>query len=369
MISFWQQKMIPEAFDYLIVGGGFTGLFTALMLKQKHAKASIAVADLSGGKNGASVRNAGFACFGSPSEVLYDVDIMGEEDAFGLFEKRWEGIRFLEKEFGQACEFQGVLGYEVFPSAKRALFEKCVESISSLNLKLKRITGLDKTYEVDNQNHGFSDLVHQIHIKGEGQLNPARLHSHLRELCSKAGVIFQDNFSAQSLSQAGQFWTVEGEQYSLGGQQVINCTNGFTNSWISMPHVLPARAQVLITKPLKKMPINGNFHMDEGFFYFRNVGNRLLLGGARNVDIKGETTTDLEVTTTIQDALEQVLQTHIFPNEEVEIEHRWSGIMGIRANKKPQVEMHDTRLWSIVGLSGMGVALAPMLAKELVEKL
>lgn len=344
-------------------------MFTALRLKKKYREAKVAVADNSGGEDSASVKNAGFACFGSPSEVLHDMKIMGEEDALHLFKKRWKGIRYIEKNYGKACDFLDVTGYEVFPEDKVPLFRKCVQSISGLNLKLNGITGFDKTYKVDGANHGFKGLENQIHIKGEGQLNPAKLHAHLRKLCSQAGVLFYNSFKATSLQQNQSLWKVESQHHWLNAAHLINCTNGFTNTWMPIPQVQPARAQVFITSPIEKMPIQGNFHMDEGFYYFRNVGNRLLLGGARNVDIKGETTTELEVTPTIQDTLEQVLRNNLLPNEKVEIEHRWSGIMGIRANKKPTVEMHDNRLWSIVGLSGMGVALAPILAKELVKKL
>lgn len=344
-------------------------MFTAHMLKHKHSDASIAIADGHAGQNGASVRNAGFACFGSPSEVLHDVEIMEEDAALGLLKKRWQGIRFIEKHFSVACDFQKVMGYEVFPDSKKALFEKCVQALPDLNQKLNPITGYDDTYKVDETHHGFKGLENQIHIKGEGQLNPAKLHQHLRKQCLEAGVVFYDSFEATSLEMNEPYWRVDSQSHSLKARCVINCTNGFTHSWISMPEVQPARAQVLITKPMENMPVQGNFHMDEGFYYFRNVGSRLLLGGARNADVAGETTTQLEVTNQIQTILGQVLRSNILPNHTVEIEHRWSGIMGMRSNKKPSVEMHHSGLWSIVGLSGMGVALAPMLAKELVEKL
>ena len=36
------------------------------------------------------------------------------------------------------------------------------------------------------------------------------------------------------------------------------------------------------------------FHFNEGFYYFRNIHNRVLLGGGRQLDKKGETTTKFE---------------------------------------------------------------------------
>ena len=54
----------------------------------------------------------------------------------------------------------------------------------------------------------------------------------------------------------------------------------------------PARAQVLITKPIKNLQIKGTFHLDKGYYYFRNIDNRILFGGGRNLDFKTEETSE-----------------------------------------------------------------------------
>ena len=69
----------------------------------------------------------------------------------------------------------------------------------------------------------------------------------------------------------------------------------------------PARAQVLITKPIQNLPIKGTFHLDRGYYYFRNIHDRILLGGGRNLDFEGETTTQLETTEVIQKELHRIL--------------------------------------------------------------
>jgi glycine/D-amino acid oxidase-like deaminating enzyme len=55
----------------------------------------------------------------------------------------------------------------------------------------------------------------------------------------------------------------------------------------------PARAQVLITKPIDSLKIKGTFHMDRGYYYFRNIDNRVLIGGGRNLDLKKRKQIDL----------------------------------------------------------------------------
>ena len=72
--------------------------------------------------------------------------------------------------------------------------------------------------------------------------------------------------------------------------KLLIATNGFASQLINEP-VKPARAQVLITKPIKNLHIKGTFHLDKGYYYFRNIDDRILFGGGRNLDFKGEETT------------------------------------------------------------------------------
>ena len=75
--------------------------------------------------------------------------------------------------------------------------------------------------------------------------------------------------------------------------------------------------------------------MDECYYYFRNVGNRVLLGGGRNLDLLGEESMEMKETALIQDRLESLLRTVILPGTGFEVERRWSGIMGVGEQKRP----------------------------------
>ncbi|NNC82899.1 MAG: FAD-binding oxidoreductase, partial [Flavobacteriales bacterium] len=119
----------------------------------------------------------------------------------------------------------------------------------------------------------------------------------------------------------------------------------------------PARAQVLITDPIPELGWQGTFHYDEGYYYFRNVGERVLLGGGRNLDIEGETTSELKTTKHIQDALEKLLKEVILPDRVFVISQRWAGIMGVGPVKEPIVRYVSNRIIAAVRLGGMGVAI------------
>jgi gamma-glutamylputrescine oxidase len=59
--------------------------------------------------------------------------------------------------------------------------------------------------------------------------------------------------------------------------------------------VKPGRGQVIITSAIERLPFKGSFHFDEGYYYFRNVGKRVLFGGGRNLDFQTESSTKFEV--------------------------------------------------------------------------
>ena len=123
----------------------------------------------------------------------------------------------------------------------------------------------------------------------------------------------------------------------------------------------------MITKPIENLNIEGTFHYQEGYYYFRNIDNRILFGGGRNLDKIGETTTEIETTRQIQDRLEALLKEVILPNTPFEIDHTWAGIMGVGETKKPIIKKVDKNVYCGVRLGGMGVALGTLVGKELSE--
>ena len=63
---------------------------------------------------GASTKNAGFACFGSLSEILDDLRSHSEEEVIQLVKKRFDGLKLLRQTLGDtAINFQQLGGYEL----------------------------------------------------------------------------------------------------------------------------------------------------------------------------------------------------------------------------------------------------------------
>jgi len=107
--------------------------------------------------------------------------------------------------------------------------------------------------------------------------------------------------------------------------------------------------------------------MDKGYYYFRSINNRILLGGGRNTDITGETTTAIETTENIQAVLKTLLKDVILPNLSFEIDYAWSGIMGIGASKQPIIKKISPNVYAGVRMGGMGVAIGAAVGQQLSE--
>jgi glycine/D-amino acid oxidase-like deaminating enzyme len=131
----------------------------------------------------------------------------------------------------------------------------------------------------------------------------------------------------------------------------------------------PGRGLVLVTTPINNLKIKGSFHYEEGYYYFRNFENRIILGGGRNLDVKTETTTDFGINALIKEKLLYDLKSFIHPNSPVEIEGEWSGIMAFGKNKIPLVEKRGDHLALGVRLGGMGIAIGSVIGKQTAELL
>lgn len=364
--SFWEQDTFINSIDIAITGGGIMGLSAAIHIKLERPDLKVVVLEQGIVLSGASLRNAGFACFGSPSELLADLETCSENEVFQLVEERWKGLRQLRNLLGDsAIEYDATGGHEVFEDEN--LFGACRQRLPQLNKHLQSITGMKETYRVNDKklgDFGFRGFKHLIEIAGEAQINPAKMMQAFMLKAANLGVIMLNGVKLLNYEEVGNGVKLNTSWETLHTKRLLFATNGYTSQLLNNIDVKPARAQVLITSPIKGLNLKGNFHFDEGYYYFRNVGNRVLLGGGRNLDFEGETTTELETTETIQKALEKMLAERILPNVNYTIENRWSGVMGIGTTKSPIVKQLSTNVFCAVRMGGMGVALGTGTGKD-----
>jgi glycine/D-amino acid oxidase-like deaminating enzyme len=180
------------------------------------------------------------------------------------------------------------------------------------------------------------------------------------------GVTILSGFPVKEWQKDSNWFEVlSANDQSIKGTKLIFCTNAFSNSLLDSSTVEPARGQIIVTSPIPDLPMKGTFHFDEGYYYWRHLGNRILLGGGRNADFEGENTTDLNGSDIIRNTLVSFLQKHLSPTVQYTIEHSWSGIMGFTENKRPFTGYVKDGAYLAVACNGMGVALTPVIAENI----
>jgi len=374
MMSIWEQETFYTPQDVVIVGSGFVGLWCAFQLKKRKPKLKITIVDRGVIPTGASTRNAGFACFGSLSEVVYDAQTMGSEKMLQLVEMRYKGLERIQKYFDDdMIDFELCGGYELYDYADKFSTEQVQQNIEYINSLFKPITKKKKTYKlVDEfiQSFGFEKTRHLVKNNLEGYLHSGKLIQALLSKVQGMGVQVFTQTGINSFKNTGSKIELQTtQQFNLSTTQLLICTNAFAKDLLPGEDVIPARGQVLLTSPIEKLPWKGTFHSDEGFYYFRNLGKKVLLGGARNKAFEDERTTDLTTSDFIQSQLEKYLDEVVLPNfkGKYTIENRWAGIMAMGSEKMPIVKEVEPNVFCCVRMSGMGVALAPIVSQQVAD--
>lgn len=362
--SYWEIKSWFTNIDFTIIGSGIVGLSTALHLKEKYPKSNIIILEKGQLPNGASTKNAGFACFGSLSEIVNDLKNHSIQEVIELVKKRNDGLSLLRKTLGDKnIDFNKLGGYELFNDSSK-LFEKCAPKMHEINQYLNPVFK-EVVFSIVENSFKFKAISPQLILnKFEGQIDTGKMMESLLKKVQSSGVKILNNAEVSYIDDFGTITLAN--DFSFHSDKIIIATNGFAKEFLE-EDMQPARAQVLITQPIKNLHIKGTFHLDEGYYYFRNIDNRILLGGGRNLDFKTEETTEFGTTELIQHKLESLLMEVILPNQEVDIEHRWSGIMGVGNQKKAIVKQVSNNVYCGVRLGGMGVAIGSLIGKEISE--
>lgn len=362
--SYWENNTYFSDINLIVIGSGIVGLNAAINYKIKHPKHKVLVVERGVLPNGASTKNAGFACFGSPSELLDDLTTLPEDEVFSLVEKRWKGLHDLRSLLGdENIDFQNNYGIELFTENDKELFEQCTDKIEYLNHQLSSIIG-SNTYSTQENIYGFNNIHGIIKNQYEGQIDTGKMMSSLTKLSQEKGVVILNNLSVNNIVDSKTFVEVElAENHKLKSDKVIVATNGFAKRLLDL-NVEPARAQILITKPIENLPFKGTFHYDKGYYYFRNIHDRVLLGGGRNLDFNGENTDEIANTDLILNKLKALLAEVILPNTKYEIDYSWAGIMGVGNTKTSIVKHYSENVVCAVRMGGMGVAIGSLIGKE-----
>ena len=371
-LSYWEHQSFFGPADVAIIGAGLVGLTAAIYLKQQRPSWRVVVLERGALPSGASTKNAGFACFGSISELL-EQEKRGNLQA--VVAARWAGLGRLRALLSDAAlDYQPVGGYELFRHEEAPLAAECRDKIDYFNTLLAPVVGHTRTFRdasAEAGQFGFTGVDTLLKNEHEGSLDAGRMMRALLAHAWAADVPVLTSCAVENVES-----TAAGHHLSLANGatvaagQVLLATNAFATELLPELAVTPGRGQVLVTEPLPEVRLPGTFHYDHGYAYFRQLADhRILLGGGRNLDFPAEETTAPGLTPTVQHYLENLLHEVIVPGQRPRIDYRWSGVMGFGPALAPIIDWVRPGVLAAVRCNGMGVALGAGIGWEAAQKL
>lgn len=375
MFSYWEQQSFVH-YDHIIIGAGIVGLSVAIELRKRFPRERILVLERGFMPTGASSRNAGFACMGSLTELLADLKVMSEAEMLHLFALRKSGLERLRARLGDQQIGYCENGSHELIDAKAL---PALEQMDYLNELLLPLLGRQAFRRADQRisDFGFSPQFTKVLVENtaEGELDTGKMLRALTDLALQNNIEIKTGVNVQRFEEQENTVHVcipdqlRQEEWLLQCRKLYLCTNAFTPALLPAEIVVPGRGQVLITHPVPGLKFRGIFHMDDGYYYFRELNGRVLFGGGRNLDFETETTTALQLNEQIQNKLDDLLREVILPGTAFEVDQRWSGIMAFGPTKQPIVKAFSGRVYGAFRMGGIGVALGSEVAHQLVHTL
>ncbi len=359
-VSHWESTAWRELWDLVIVGAGITGSSAAIHFLTDHPGARVLLLERAVHPSGASTRNAGFTCFGTIGESLDDLTHESEDVVFARIRQRYDGLKLLLDTLpAEEIDHRSTGGHELF--LDEADFRKSVNAIPWFNERLREFTGIENVCAETRINGRRA-----ISIQGEGHLHSGKLLQTLHRRVRERGGEIRWNMAVSEVD-TGVVTLSTGDE--LCTRHILIATNGFTGALPGMPVIHPARGAVMVIDGEGARDWRGTWHFDRGFVYFRDVGDDLLLGGGRNVDIAGERTMVDAVNPAVRDYLLSFAR-ETLGVKNLRVNAEWSGIMGFpEGSKTPVIRELKPDVWIAAGLGGMGVALGVGVGKEVVKRM
>jgi gamma-glutamylputrescine oxidase len=340
------------------VGGGFTGLSTALHLAQSGYKVAILEAQRIG--FGASGRNGGQVSGGQRMDQEGLEGILGDEHAKELWDISQQSVD-LVRNLSSDMEDCGVVD-GIIHTAHRKRYVKEEHAYTD---HLRKKYGYDKI-----QNLSLEETHHLVNSPayfggtldmGAGHIDPLRYALGLARKCINLGVEIYEQSKVINV-KSGDTAKIKTQNGSISAKFVVLACNGYLgrlNSRVAA-RVMPINNFIIATEPMsedaQEALIKNNHAVADSKFvvnYFRfSPDRRLLFGGSESYGYKFPRDIAAAVRKPMLEIYPQLKNTRI--------DYAWGGTLGITMNRMPHFERIDGNILSASGYSGHGVAMATM---------
>lgn len=358
--SYWESGLpahsppgdLPARVDVLIIGAGFMGRWLAYFLGKRPNAPTVLVIERDGFSYGASSRNAGFLTCGQASEMLADAAEAGLDIVLETLRLRRQGIALVRQEMPDLpLDECGSTDYDPVTDATREL------------LPILNAAAGDDIYSIRESCLGGTRQP-AVFNRADAGVHPVRLLNLLQQ---RSPARFAFGVQAGTVADGvARLATPTGAREVRYGRAFV-CVNAFAAELDASSPVVPGRGQVIVTSPIETRTDRTLGYLNAGYDYFRFVDGRLLIGGGRHKFRQQETTRELAGTEEVRDYLCSAAA-RVLGHDDFRIEHHWAGIMGFvggtHLGGSPR-RRTDANTEHVAGFGGMGVALAPVYARQI----
>ncbi len=357
-----------EQCDVCVVGGGYTGLSTALNLAEKGFDTVLLEARRVGW--GASGRNGGQLGSGLNWQQRELEQKFGDQRALELWKITEQAKLEVKNRIVQhniTCDYKpGVLATAVTRKAA-----KVIESnVSHLQ---EKYSYRDIRYLQPNE---IQDMLGTANYFGGsldwscGHLHPLNFAIGLAHAANDAGVRIYEYSKMRSYRKTSAGYAVEAENGAVvKARYVVIACNAYVDRMLPSlsRYIMPIESFIIVTEPLTAKQANeinredvavhdSKFCLD---YYRLSADRRLLFGGGENY------IPNVEVNIAAQMKRRMLA---VYPQlKNTKIDYAWRGKIAITMNRLPSIGRMDCDLYYAQGFSGHGLALTNMVGKILAE--
>lgn len=352
--------------DVCIIGGGYTGLSTAIHLRKKGYEVVVLDAERVGW--GASGRNGGHVGTGQRADQRSIEQWVGLEAAKGLWQLSLDAVQRvcdLIEAHQIDCELgSGNLHLAAKPGHATELQDELEHLSTTYGYSQLSYISRDEIGELTSA-RGFHGALLD---RGCRHLHPLKYALGLARAAHEAGVqIFEGTHGRPSTD--GSTGDVVTPQGRVKARHVVLACNAYLGKLVPRlaGNIMPINNFVIATEPLPShlLPrINrDNLSMSDTLFvinYWKlSEDGRLLFGGGENYSSRFPR--DIK-------AFVRPHMLKIYPElADVQIDYGWGGAVGITLNRMPDFGRIGDHLWYAQGFSGHGVPTATMAGHLLAE--
>lgn len=353
--------------DICVIGGGFSGINTAIELKQLGYEVALLEAHQIGW--GASGRNGGQLIRGIGHGLEAFRQQIGND-----------GIREIEKMGVDAVQIvhQRIQDHQIdcdltWGYCDLALNDKHLQELeadfqqlhaNNYPHKLEMLSNPDAVRQQVNSDRYIGGLLDM----GSGHLHPLNLCLGEANVAKELGVKLYEHSKVKDIQQSHHV-TVITDKGKVTCQKVVICGNAYVGELNKVlgGKVLPAGSYLIATEPLHEdlwqslLPTNvAACDLSIALDYFRlSADKRLLFGGMCNYSGRHPGS--------VSKALLPKMH-RVFPQlKDVKIDFEWGGMIGIGANRLPQIGRLDQQIYYAQAYAGHGLNATHMAARLLAQ--